>query len=304
MYKLIRLIAESQTAHARLDAQNVVVDGEHALLVGQRAHLQSDSHLGVVDAREVAGAGWLVLLGLQSEGVGVDTRVRGAGVVVERLDLVEVLAWLGGEAVLAVQDQAESGQRTNLDTVIGTRTDDTILSPEGVGSVYSATGVQVRNTGDVRLDVVVCGLEQPQVRGDVHVGAVGGEVPGGVQGTGGTSARGDAREGRIGVAPDQLLDRVVVRQTNQLLGRGGAGRDGHWIGAGVLQLLDQVLVTLLGEAATLLGIQVHVVGPDLEARGGEEGGEVVGQVEVQTNLVVLQGNQRQVQTRVAVEEEQ
>ena len=73
----------------------------------------------------------------------------------------------------------------------------------------------------------------------------------------------------------------------------------------MLHLLDQVLVTLLGEAATLLSVQVHVVGPHLEGVGRAEVAGVVGsQVEVQAHLVVLQGNQGQVQTGVAVEEEQ
>ncbi len=73
----------------------------------------------------------------------------------------------------------------------------------------------------------------------------------------------------------------------------------------MLHLLDQVLVTLLGEAATLLSVQVHVVGPHLEGVGrAEVAGVVGGQVEVQAHLVVLQGDQGQVQAGVAVEEEQ
>jgi len=108
-------VAKSFT-HSRLDAQHVVVDSEHALLGVGAALLEGDRHLGVVDAGEVAGAGWLVLLWLQSEGVHIDTWVWVAGVVVEWLSDVVVLTWLSSHAILAVQNQLELGQRTNLNT--------------------------------------------------------------------------------------------------------------------------------------------------------------------------------------------
>ena len=156
----------------------------------------------------------------------------------------------------------------------------------------------MRHTGDVACNVVVGRDELQNVGGDVHVGSAGGEVPHGVQ------VRSGAASG-VDVAPHQLLDGVVEAQTNQLDAVLGAGAGGQLIAAGVLHLLDQVLVTLLGEAATLLSVQVHVVRPHLEGVGGAEVRAVVGrQVKVQTNLVVLQSNQGQVQTGVAVEEEQ
>ena len=78
--------------------------------------------LRVVDPGEVAGAGRLVLLGLERERVRVDTGVGGAGVVVVGLDLVEVLALLLLETVLAVEDELEGGEGT-----------DDLLSEEGGG---------------------------------------------------------------------------------------------------------------------------------------------------------------------------
>jgi len=71
----------------------------------------------------------------------------------------------------------------------------------------------------------------------------------------------------------------------------------------VLHLLDQVFVTLLGESASLFGVQVDVVGPHLEGLHIKEGGEIGRQVNVNAHLVVLEGDQRQVQPGVAVEEE-
>ena len=62
-------------------------------------------------------------------------------------------------------------------------------------------------------------------------------------------------------------------------------------------------MTLLREAATLLGVEVHVVRPDLEHGGAQVGVEGGRQIEVDAHFVVLKGNQWQVQTWVAVEEE-
>ena len=255
-----------------------------------------------------------MLLGLQREGVHVDTRVRGAGVVQVRLHLVEVLAVLLLEAVLAVENHLEQVQRTHLG---GTSSEVTILDPEAVAGELLGLS-RGHATGAVHNQGATCLVGNLPVVGDghgsnvarhVHVRRVGGEVPHGVQ------VRTLGRQGRarghvgVGVTPDELLHRVVEAQTHQLdvgLSVGAGARSGEdGVTTGVLHLLDQVLVTLLGEAATLLRVQVHVVGPHLERGGGVEiQAVVVGQVEVQTHLVVLQGNQGQVQAWVAVEEEQ
>jgi len=117
---------------------------------------------------------------------------------------------------------------------------------------------------------------------------VGGEVP--VLGVGGAT---------IVEAPNQFLDRVVVGQAHLL---GGTGRDR--VRASVLHLLDEVFVTLLGEAAALFGVEVHIIAPDLKGRTVGVLGEFGAQVEVNAHFVVLKRDERQVETRVAVEEEQ
>ena len=133
--RVVTLVGEGESTHARLDAQDVVVDGEHLLQRGGVVALHVDSHLGVINTREVAGAGWLVLLGLQSEGVHVDAGVGGAGVVVEWLDRVEVVAVLLLEAVLTVQDHLEQVQRAHLHTWGGATLElRALLDPEGVAS--------------------------------------------------------------------------------------------------------------------------------------------------------------------------
>jgi len=203
--------------------------------------------LRVVDAREVAGAGRLVLLGLERERVRVDTGVGGASVVVVGLDLVEVLALLLLETVLAVEDELEGGEGTDgLLSEDGRTTNGTNLNHRGTSGGGGNETVRA-------LEGVLVGVEL-----DVGIGRRGGEVPHTVVGLG------------VGEAPHKFLDWVIVREADLL----GSTISGNSVSAGVLNLLNEVLVTLLGESATLLGVKVHVVGPDLEDRRVEVGGEV------------------------------
>ena len=227
-----------------------------------------DGDLRVVDAGEVAGTSGLVLLGLEREGVRVDTGVGGASVVVEGLDLVEVLALLLLETVLAVENELELGEGT-----------DSLLSERHAGLTAIEEGRTREGRGHEAVGVVV----DRGINNDV-VGILG-EVP---------KRR---RRGGVGEAPHELLDGVVVGEAD-LLSAGGV--DG--VDTGVLHLLDEVLVTLLGEAAALLGVEVDVVGPHLEGVG-EVGSHVRREVDVDADLVVLEGNEGEVETGVAVEEE-
>ena len=61
-------------------------------------------------------------------------------------------------------------------------------------------------------------------------------------------------------------------------------------------------MTLLRESAALFGVEVDVVGPHLEATVGNVG-EFTAQVEVKSDFVVLEGNQRQRQSGISVEKE-
>jgi len=231
-----------------LDAEDVVVSGEHVhgdrVVGGTRG---DNLDLRVVDAREVAGAGRLVLLGLERERVRVDTGVGAAGVVVVGLDLVEVLALLLLETVLAVEDELEGGEGTDgLLSEDGRTTNGTNLNHRGTSGGGGNETVRA-------LEGVLVGVEL-----DVGIGRRGGEVPHTVVGLG------------VGEAPYELLNGVVVGEADLL----GTTISGNSVSAGVLNLLNEVLVTLLGESATLLGVKVDVVGPDLEDRRVEVGGEV------------------------------
>ena len=277
------LVRESEATHTRLDAEDVVVGREH-VEVGRGTRISGgDGNLRVVDAGEVAGAGGLVLLGLEREGVSVDTGEGAAGVVLEGLDLVEILGTLLLEAVLAVEDELELGHRTlsllgpGL-TVRVTRGDDNGGTGRG--------GDGKRLITDGRKDIRGTGLKDDLVRV-----------------TGGLTEVPEAIGARTSEAPHELLDGVVVGETN-LLG-GGVRRSAgiNSVNTSVLHLLDQVLVTLLGEAATLLGVEVDVVSPHLEDTLVEVGLHVRGEVEIDADLVVLERDEGKVETGVAVEEE-
>ena len=259
-----------------MDAEDVVVSREH--VEGGRV-VEGVGHnldLRVIDAREVAGTGGLMLLGLEREGVRVDTGVGAAGVVVVGLHLVEVLTRLFLETVLAVEDELEGVEGT--DGFFG----EDGRTANGTNLNHGGTGLRGGDETVRALEGVLVGIQL-----DVEIGGRGGEVPHTVVCLG------------VGEAPHQFLDGVVVRQADLL----GTTVSSDGIGTGVLHLLDQVFMTLLGEPATLFGVQVHVVGPHLEHTSVQVGGEVGRQVEIQTDFVVLERNQRQVQTGIAVEEE-
>jgi len=267
-----------------LDAEDVVVDREHVHGGGGNTGGDGHRNLRVIDAREVACTGRLVLLGLEREGVRVHTGVGVTRVMVVGLHLVEVLTLLGLEAVLAVEDKLEVGEGT-----------DSLFTELDSGRVRTPfhTSAEERDTGTL-------------ADGHVGVGTMGGLGVGLEDNTGLTGGGGEVphrgssvRRGGVVEAPHQLLDGVVVRQA-LVLGRTGRGNS---VRTSVLDLLDQVFVTLLGESATLFGVQVDVVGPHLEHILVQVGLHVRGQIEINTDLVVLEGNQRQEQTGVPVEEE-
>ena len=259
-----------------MDAEDVVVGREHVHGGRVTGGVLHNLDLRVVDAGEVAGAGGLVLLGLERERVRVDTGRGVTGVVVEGLHLVEVLTLLLLETVLAVEDELEGVK--GADSLLG------VLLGGDTGGVQRGT-----NRGDGHEAVGQIGsVERVGLENDVVVVGRGGEVPQGV-----------LVGGNVGEAPHELLDGVVVGEADLL----GTGR-GDGVSTGVLHLLDQVLVTLLGEAATLLSVEVDVVSPHLEGVGVAVGGEIGREVDVDADLVVLERDEGEVETGVAVEEEE
>ena len=219
-----------------------------------------------------------MLLGLESEGVHVDTNSRHVGVVLVRLDLVEVASLAALEPVVAVE--------------LEERVDNRIVAGEALNA---GDGVARLKNGPVPPVGVVERLLALPLVDDVVIA------------------------GDEGVAlddPDELLARVVEVELELVAGGGDR------LTARELEGLDQVLVGDLSELATLIRVEVDVV--DVEGRSDEASsrdtvtdrvgiaelrGDVpaevadVLEVEVDTDLVVLERDQRERKTRVAVEPE-
>ncbi len=153
------LITVSQAAHPRHYPEHVVVGCVDAHLRGRstlnRGVGENELEGGIVNAREVAGARWLVLLRAESKRVDVDTSVGGAGVAEERLDKVEVRAFTLREAVLTVELELGS--------------DDWVLAPtvEAERGLGEHEGTCIRHIGFCRSSVA-------NLRDKVGLSVVGG----------------------------------------------------------------------------------------------------------------------------------
>ena len=261
-------------------AEDVVVGGEHVEVGAVSGTGGGDGNLRVVDSREIAGTGGLMFFGLEREGVGVDTGEGAARVVVEGLDLVEILGTLLLEAVLTVEDELEGGHGTLL-----------LLRPGLTGSYRSGAVTTGDNHG------------RTSRTGDGHgvPGSIGYREWGvGESNLGLTTALTEVPQGINLVtsdAPHQFLNGVVVGEAN-LLGAGGV----NGVNTRMLHLFDQVFMALLRKSPPLLSIQIDVVGPHLEDTLVQVGLQSGRKIEINAHFMVLQGDQRQVETGVAVEE--
>ena len=252
-----------------MDSEDVVVRREHvkSRLVG--TNLRLDGDLRVVDSGEVAGTRWLMLFWLERKRVRVDPWHWGGRVVDVWLDGVKVLTALFLESVLAVEDQFEFFQWTRR-FFIELREADQRWRTRGTWGNRDVRVGDRRQVGSHRNRSV---SKVPQLVGVTS-------KTGGLSGT-----------------PDQFLDWVVVRQSDLLGSIGSSQR----VRTSVLDLFDQVFVTLLRESSALFSVEVHVVTPHLQARHVRV--KLGGQVNVDSDFVVLQSNQWQGQSWVAVEEE-
>jgi len=245
-----------------LDSEDVVVRREH--VEGTVRSVTLNRNLRVVDSGEVTGTRWLMLFWLERKRVRVDPWHWGAGVVDEWLDLVKVLTGLFLESVLAVEDQLEGRQWTGSVFIELTRGVQQHLWGTRRGWVDEHVWNRIE-CGNIGSDSNWCTCKVPHVGTDVST-------------------------------PHQFLDWVIVRQSDLL----GGGSVGQGVSASVLDLFDQVFVTLLRESSTLFSVKVDVVTPHLQ--GGEVGTEIGGQVQVNSDFVVLQSNQWQGQSWVSVKE--
>ena len=219
-----------------------------------------------------------MLLGLEREGVYVDAHRGDVRVVLVRLHQIEVAALTLRETVVAVE--LDLGRH------------DRVVAGHALNAGHGVARLQhgaIPPVGVVERLLALPGVDDGVIAADERVALDN---------------------------PHQLLRGVVEVQLD--LVRGGR----HGLAARELQLLDQVLVGDLGKAAALIRVEVDVV--DIQRRGDQAGlgnavtdgvrvgaraGEVPAEVlellelEPDLDLVVLEGNQRQRQARVAVEPE-
>ena len=276
------LVGVGKTTHTRHHAEHVVVGGIHIDRGGRgranRIVRNREEKCGVINTGQVACARGLVLLRLESERVDVDTDGRDVGVVLVRLDLVEVATFADLESVVAVE--------------LDERSDARVLASHALNA---GDGVaRLKNRSVPPVGEVEWLLALPREDGGIVAG----------------------HEGIALDNPDELLARVVEVELELVGGRG----DG--LTASELEDVDEVLVGDLGELATLISIEVDVV--DVEGGSNQVGSgdsvaddvnvgvlgsgieaEVADVVEgqVDTDLVVLEGDQRESKTRVAAEPE-
>ena len=278
------LVAVGKTTHTGHHTQDVVVGGidTHAAGRGRAdrvvGHRQQQS--GVINAGQVARAAGLVLLRGQREAVDVDTRGRHVGVVLVGLHLVEIAALTNREPVVAVElDQSRHHG---------------VLARHALNTGHGVARLQGTAVPPVRVVerlLALPGVDHLVIAADERITLDN---------------------------PDQLLTGVVEVQLQLVR----AGVDA--LRTRILQNIDQILVADLGELATLIRVQVdvvhiqrgrhqvgriHTVTDDVHvARAGLGSivpAEVLQVVELQvdTHLVILEGDQRQGQTRVAAEPE-
>jgi hypothetical protein len=117
----IDLVGIRHTSHTAHHAKDVVVNSVYAHLgsVGSRNSRGRKDKLenSVIDSGEVARSARLVLFRAKGERVDVDTSIRGTGVVLVRLDNVEVGSFTLREAVLSVKLELSGDDRVLTPTV-------------------------------------------------------------------------------------------------------------------------------------------------------------------------------------------
>jgi hypothetical protein len=132
------LVAICKPSHATHDTKNVVVgsiDTNLGSLGALNGGVGENKLKGsIVNAGEVAAAAWLMLFGPQGKRVNVDTSVRGAGVVLVRLDKVEVSSFALREAILAVKLELSGDDGVHTPAVKGERS---LGKNESAGIRYS-----------------------------------------------------------------------------------------------------------------------------------------------------------------------
>ncbi len=283
-----------------------------------------------------------MLLRLQREGIHVHTRSRRASVVLVRLHTVEVAPLTLREPILTVElqlgnlhrvlaraldarvqddlgQQVVRGRREHLLALIKTR-----VQPRGTTQGRTLAHTKPRQVGAGRTITArggdshgraACRVTERATGQDVHHHTLRGEVIRVVERLAAIHLCDEVLVGRAVNErvtldnPNQLLHGVVEVQLDLVARAGDALRTRE------LELLNQILVGLLGKPAALLRVEVDIVDVKGRSRQGLDGGGrgrarrllVVAAVDpllklhVDADLVVLEGDQGDGQARVTAE---
>jgi hypothetical protein len=280
-------IAKSEPAHSTHNTEDIVIASIDTNLssIGTLDGSIRENKLksSIVNAGEVAGTGWLMLLRLESERVDIDTSVWGSAVMLPRLYLVEVSTLTLREAILTVELELGS--------------DDWILTPavHVKSGLSKYEGTCIRNggspTGGVALPLESTTLAETSCRNTHTVGASSLEETRCIDETIVTIYRGLGAECSDGVW--KSIDRVSVVEwlstksiveNSATLGRGAVVDIAVWLdnpdellarvveveadlvrrrtnrlSTSVLKLLNEILMRILGKASALISVKVDVV---------------------------------------------
>ncbi len=279
----IYLIAVGKAAHTRHNAEHVVVRGED--VHGGAVHGTNgvvgnhEEERRVINARQVARARGLVLLGLESEGVHVDTNSGDVGVVLEGLHLVEIATLAHLEAIVAVELEESRNARVLASHTLDARDGVARLEDGAVPPVREVEGLLTLpgvNVGVIARHVRVA-LDNPH-KLLARVVEVELELVGGRR--------------------DRLLARELERLDEVLVGH-----------LGELATLVRVEVDVVDveRGGDKVGVRHTVADRVVVGRnlGRDIPAEVldVVELEVHAHLVVLEGDEREGKTRVAAEPE-
>jgi len=138
------LIAIGQPSHTTHDTENVVIgsiDTNLSSLGALNCGVGENELKGsIVNAGEVARSAWLVLFGPEGKRVHIDTGVGSAGVVLVRLDEVEVSTLTLREAILAIKLKLSGDDGVHTPAVKGERS---LGKNESAGIRYTRVLVRV-----------------------------------------------------------------------------------------------------------------------------------------------------------------
>ena len=300
MLVTVRSTTIRYAAHAGHHSQHVVRVGIDTNLgggsSGNSSRGQHQLESGVIDSGEVAGTGWLMFLRPECEGINVDAGIGSTGVVLEGLNNVEVGSLSLGDAVLAVELQLGSDDGVLAPAV---EVEGSLGQDEGAGiGQHGAGGGSTVAVEDTRRVPVLggggVGSRDEAIEGTGHLEDTSGNEGVGTRGLSGAAEdvdRGGESINGIGVVeglgtedleqstvalkggaivnvgiglddPDELLAGVVEVNLDLI------GRRTDRLITSVLELLNEVLMGVLGHLSSLVSIQEDEINVD---RSGDEG---------------------------------